>query len=227
MIRKLVAGIILGSLAGAAGADDADAKKREVLAKLDSVKISLDFKGAQLDEVMEFMHETTQLNFVLSKAVQEKVRNGELKIDIKLDETPLKTALRLMLNLQDLTMAYKRGVFMVETKEERGSEMALNMYDVKDLLMKINDFPGPSLALDSGSDKGPSVVVGEPADEPAHPFDDPHALVNIIRNATGGDAVWGKEGCSIDITNGMLVVVQSDDVKKEVQELIISLRQFK
>jgi hypothetical protein len=122
---------------------------------------------------------------------------------------------------------YKKGVLMVETKEERGSEMDMQLYDVKDLLMKIRDFPGPSLELAAGEgEAGPTTGIIEP-EEGAHPFDDPESLVNIIRNATGGDSTWGKDGVSIAISNGLLVVVQSSEIHKEIQALIVSLRQFK
>lgn len=228
MIRSLFASAALfAALALPVRADDVDDTKREIMNKLETTKISLDFKDTNLSEVIDFLHEVTGINFVLSKSVQEKARSGELKVDIKLEDLPLRTALKLLLNLNDLTLVYKKGVLMVETKEERGSELDMKLYDVKDLLMKIRDFPGPSLELASGEgETGPTTGIVEP-DESTHPFDDPEALVNIIRNATGGDSVWGKDGVSIAISNGLLVVVHSAAIHKEIQELIVSLRQFK
>ncbi len=228
MIRCLVAtAALFVALALPVRADEVDEKKREIMNKLETTKISLDFKDTNLSEVIDFLHEVTGINFVLSKSVQEKARSGELKVDIKLEDLPLRTALKLLLNLQDLTLVYKKGVLMVETKEERGSEMDMQLYDVKDLLMKIRDFPGPSLELAAGEgEAGPTTGIIEPEDS-AHPFDDPESLVNIIRNATGGDSTWGKDGVSIAISNGLLVVVQSSEIHKEIQALIVSLRQFK
>lgn len=229
MIRRLAAtAALLGIFALPVCAEDPDGPKTEILNKLETTKISLDFKDTNLSEVIDFLHEVTGINFVLSKNVQDKARSGELKVDIKLDDLPLRTALKLLLNLNDLTLVYKKGVLMVETKEERGSELSMKMFDVKDLLMKIRDFPGPSLELKSGGDSSsaPTTGITEPEDS-AHPFDDPESLVNIIRNATGGDSVWGKDGVSIAISNGLLVVVQSGEVLKEIQQLIVSLRQFK
>lgn len=227
MIRRLAAVALLGALALPARAEDPDAVKAEVLNKLENTKISLDFKDTALNEVVDFLHEVTGINFVLSKAVQEKSKGGELKVDIKLEELPLRTALRLMLDLQDLTLVYRKGVLMVETKEERGAEVEMKMYDVKDLLMKIRDFAGPSLELSSGEGGDtPTTGLVEPS-ESEHPFDDPESLVSIIRNATGGDSTWSKDGASIAISNGLLVVVQSESVQKEIQDLIVSLRQFK
>lgn len=229
MIRSLSAiAILTGAFALQVRADDPDDTKREIMTKLETTKISLDFKDTSLNEVIDFLHEVTGINFVLSKTVQEKAKGGELKVDIKLEDLPLRTALKLLLNLNDLALVYKKGVLMVETKEERGSELSMKLYDVKDLLMKIRDFPGPSLDLKTGEgDAGaPTTGITEP-EEGAHPFDDPESLVNIIRNATGGDSTWGKDGVSIAISNGLLVVVQSDAVHKEISDLIVSLRQFK
>lgn len=227
MIRRLAVVALLAAFALPARADDPDQTKKEILNKLEVTKISLDFNDASLEEVIDFLHEVTGINFVMSKAVQEKARGGELKVDIKLEELPLRTALKLMLEMHDLTLVYRKGVLMVETKEERGSELDMKMYDVKDLLMKIRDFAGPTLELSSGeSGSEPTTGLVEPEDG-EHPFDDPESLVNIIRNATGGDATWSKDGVSIAINNGLLIVVQSDDIQKEVQQLIVALRQFK
>ncbi|KAF0245671.1 MAG: hypothetical protein FD180_1391 [Planctomycetota bacterium] len=228
MIRCLaVTAALFMALALPVRADDADDTKAGIMTKLETTKISLDFKDTNLSEVIDFLHEVTGINFVLSKTVLEKARGGELKVDIKLEDLPLRTALKLLLELNDLALVYRKGVLMVETKEERGSELDMKMYDVKDLLMKIRDFPGPSLELSSGEgDAGPTTGIVEP-DEGAHPFDDPESLVNIIRNATGGDSTWGKDGVTIGISNGLLVVVQSASIHREIQELIVALRQFK
>lgn len=227
MIRKLAVAVLLGAFALPARAEDVDNSKKEILGKLESTKISLDFNDAALEEVIDFLHEVTGINFVMSKTVQEKSRGGELKVDIRLDELPLRTALKLMLDMHDLTLIYRKGVLVVVTKEEHGAELDMRMYDVKDLLMKIRDFPGPGLELSSGEEgSSPTTGLIEPEDG-EHPFDDPESLVNIIRNATGGDSVWSKDGASITISNGLLIVVQSQEVQKEVQELIVSLRQFK
>ena len=53
------------------------------------------------------------------------------------------------------------------------------------------------------------------------------AHLEFIRNATGGDTTWGKDGVSISIENGLLIVVHNPEVQKEVQQLILSLRQYK
>jgi type II secretory pathway component GspD/PulD (secretin) len=225
-MRKLAVAAFVAAFALQLQAEEPDRVKHEIMNKLESTKISLDFRDTSLDEVMDFLHEVTGINFVMSKNVLEKVRGGEIKINIQLNEITLKTALRLMLDLQDLTLVYQKGVLIVETKEDHGAQVKMRMYDVKDLLMKINDFPGPQLELSSG-EEGDSPTTGFIPEETERPFDDPESLVQIIRNATGGDATWSKDNASIAISSGLLIVVQSDDVQKEVAQLITSLRQFK
>ena len=225
MKRSIGAVFLAGALFAPAWADDADETKEKILSRLESTKISLDFKDTGIDEVIDFLHEVTQINFVLSKDVREKAKNGELKVDVKLSEMQLKAALRLMLEMHDLTAVYKNGVLLIETKEERGGEIEMKMYDVKDLMMKIEDFPAPTIELKSSEEAPIGITIGP--DDSGHPFTSVDSLVAIIRNATGGDTTWGKDGVSVDIQNGLLIVDHNPEVQKEVQQLILSLRQFK
>ncbi|MCE9583155.1 MAG: hypothetical protein K8T20_11745 [Planctomycetes bacterium] len=226
MIRKISAMLLAGALSMPVWADDAEETKSKILNRLENTKISLDFKDTALDEVVDFLHEVTQINFVLSKAVREKTKAGELKVDVKLADMQLKSALKLVLELNDLTLVFKNGVLLIETKEERGSEIEMKMFDVKDLMMKIEDFAAPTIELKESTDSvGPSIDIGpEPT---GHPFESKEKLVEIIRAATGGDSTWGKDGVSIAIENGLLIVAHNPEVQKEVEQLILSLRQFK
>jgi hypothetical protein len=224
MWKAIGALALAGAMVMPACAEDKDAKS-SIMARLDSQKISLDFKDTGMDEVIDFLHEVTQINFVLSKTVQERVRNGELKVDVKLTDMGLRPALKLMLEMHDLTAVVHNGVLLVQTKEERGSEAKMEILDVKDLLMRIEDFPGPGLELSAGEDGGPTSVLTPPDDTDA--FSSPDTLVDIIRNATGGDATWGRDMVSITVQNGLLIIVHNPEVVKEVRDLVIALRQFK
>lgn len=229
MIGRIGAMLLAGALALPAWAGDVDETKSKIVNRLENTKISLDFKDTNLEEVIDFLHEVTDINFVLSKEVREKAKGGELKVDVKLADMQLKAALKLMLEMHDLTAVYKNGVLVIESMDERGKEVEMKMYDVRDLMMKIEDFPAPTIELGtSEGDAGtPIGITIEPYDSGAHPFESKDELVNIIRNATGGDSTWGKDGVSIAISNGLLVVVQSGEIHKEIQDLIVSLRQFK
>lgn len=229
MIGRIGAMLLAGALAMPAWAEDVDDVKSKIVNRLESTKISLDFKDTNLAEVIDFLHEVTDINFVLSKEVREKADGGDLKVDVKLSDMQLKAALKLMLEMHDLTVVYKNGVLVVETKEERGKEVEMKIYDVKDLMMKIEDFPAPTieLATSEGGDGAFPIGIVVGPEEMAHPFESKDQLVEIIRNATGGDTVWGKDGVSIDIQNGLLIVANNPEIQKEVEQLIVSLRQFK
>jgi type II secretory pathway component GspD/PulD (secretin) len=224
MNRLLIAFLICAAPAfPARGEED---QKAKVMGILETTEISLDFKGAPLDEVLDFLHEVTKVNFVLSKGVLEKVKGGELKVDIKLENMQVRKAIRVMLGLHDLVAVYRSGAIVVETKDERASEVEMKMFDVRDLMMRIRDFPGPSLDLAQDQSGAPTVGIAEPDDE-TRALEDPDTLVEILRNATGGDAVWGLDGVSIEVSNGMLIVSHNPEVLQQLQELIVSLRQFK
>ena len=225
MIRELTALALLGALALPARAEDPDDAKAKIQNQLETTKISLEFTDAGLNEVVDFLHEVTQINIVLSKEVQQRVREGELKITLRLEDLQLRAALKLMLSLHDLTAVVRSGVLLIMTKEERGGEVEMKMIDVRDLLMRIEDFAAPEINLRDPNDGDMRGVGITPPDD--KPFEHPDSLLEIVRNATGGDTVWGRDGVSIAISNGMLIVAHNPEVLKQVEELVLSLRQYK
>ncbi|MBI2919503.1 MAG: hypothetical protein HYY18_00295 [Planctomycetes bacterium] len=223
MLHRIAVLALAGALALPARAENPDDARQKALNQLENTKISLEFKDATLDEVVDFLHEVTKINFVMSKGVREKAQGDELRVTIRVNELPLKSALKLLLEMNDLAMIWSDGVLLIQTKEERGGDVKMEMIDVKDLMMKIQDFPGPELQLETTDDGIPTIGITEPE----KPFESREGLESIIRNATGGDATWSRDGVSLTIENGLLIVAHNEETIKEVRRLIESLRQFK
>lgn len=223
MLHRVAVLALAGALALPARAENPDDARQKALNQLENTKISLDFKDATLEEVVDFLHEVTKLNFVMSKGVREKSQGEEIRVSIKVNELSLKSALKLMLEMNDLVMTWSDGVLLIQTEEERGGDVRMEIIDVKDLMMKIRDFPGPELQLETSESGSPTLGIAEPE----RPFESREGLESIIRNATGGDATWSKDGVSLAIENGLLIVAHNAETIKEVRGLIESLRQFK
>lgn len=203
------------------------AKRREIMLKLNSLKLSLDFTDAQLTDVIEFCREVAQINFVIDKRVFEKLSPQELSVTMKLTEVPLRVALKLVLEPKNLATIFRDGVLMIVPKEVLEEELVLQIYDVKDLMFKIVDFPGPDLELagGGGSAGGVGAVFGETTQPTI--LTDPGQLTELIKKTVGGDTWERVPGTSVAITNGVLMVVQSRKIQREIAEMVMRLRQFK
>lgn len=207
-------------------AQSTDPKYNEVVSKLNTMKTSLDFTEAEMSDVIEFMQQLSGINFVIDQRVYKDMRAEDLKVTIQVKEVPLKTALRLILNLRGLTAEYRDGALLVMPKKALEEETYLKMYDVRDLMFHIHDFPAPEISLKT--DPGESGVSAAFTSEPVTKFEDPNFIVDLIKQNCGADTWERVEGCSIGIAaGGVLLVNQSKSVHKEIERLINLLRMYK
>ncbi|HEY3226700.1 MAG TPA: hypothetical protein VGK61_06895, partial [Planctomycetota bacterium] len=97
------------ALGGVAAAQEDSARTQElgkVRDRLASMKITLDFQNAKLEDVIAYFQEYSGLNFHLATEV---AKSGEepARVTLKVRDVTLKTALKLVLNPRDLVCVYR------------------------------------------------------------------------------------------------------------------------
>ncbi len=215
------------ALAAPAGAQDEGGEaKQRVVEKLNSMRVSLDFASAPLDDVIAYLRDFSGINIHVTDEVRGKFSEEQLRVTIKVKDLPLKSALKLVLAGRDLGAVYKEGVVQITTKENAQSALVTRVYDVRDLLFKIQDFPGPRVELANPSggagNLGASFTIDE---ESVSPITEDF-ITEIVKSNTG-DKSWEEGGASITLANGLMVVSQNKRVHGEVGRLLDMLRQFK
>ncbi len=230
MKKTLTALALVAVAAAAAPAQEggADPRRQEVLNKLNSMRVTVDFNGLALEEALNFIRDFSGLNIVLDGEVPQKLTEEQLKVTLKVKDLLLKSVLKLMLSPRDLTAIFKEGVIMILPKGKADHAVTLQMYDVRDLLMKIQDFPGPRVELvsPSGGAGGPLTGATFTLEEPRSTITEDF-ITEMVKSNTG-DRSWDENpNASIALANGILVVSQSRRVHEEVRRLINKLRQFK
>ena len=217
----LIAGVV--ALGGAAFAqDNPDDPVRKVRERLGTMRITLDFNNAKLDEVIAYFQEFSGLNFHLDADARAKEAEDGAKVTIKLKDVTLRTALKLILNPRDFGCVYRDGVILIATKARLGAQTVTRVYDVRDLIFRIQDFPGPILELKPHE----SGMIFNPPEEPKTIFDEENLPVLIKANT--GDRSWDdSSAASISQINGLLVISQTKQVHEEVLRLLDLLRQYK
>lgn len=226
----LAAGILLAGAAGlwAQESGEADPRKQSVLSKLNTLRISVDFNATPLDDALAFMRDFSGLNLVLDAEVSQKLTEDQLKVTLKVKDLLLKSVLKLMLASRDLTAMYREGVILIVPKGRIDKSVSLQIYDVRDLLVKLQDFPGPKVELVSPSAGGGGPLTGATftLEEPKSTITE-EFITEMVKQNTG-DKTWDENpNASITLANGMLVVSQSRRVHEEVKRMIGLLRQFK
>ena len=232
-MKTMLTAAILGLLAFPAlaqegGTESTDPRKQEVVNKLNSMRVSVDFNNQTLEEAISFLREFTGLNIIVDAEVYKSQSEDQLKITLKVKDLLLKSVLKLMLSSRDLTAMYKEGVILVVPKGKIDKAVTLQLYDVRDLLVKIQDFAGPKVELVSPQKGGGGPLTGATftLEEPRSTITE-EFITDMVKQNTG-DKSWDENpNASITLTNGVLVVSQSKRVHEEIKRFVNLLRQFK
>ncbi len=205
---------------------DASARREQIVSKLNNLKITLEFTDTPLPDALDFIRSFSGIDFVIDVKVRERFADDPIKISLKVKDIPLKSALKLMLGSKNLGAVYRDGVLLIVLKEDIDKEVYLKIYDVRDLLLKIQDHPGPILELKNpGQTTGIAGATFTLEDDKKVLTED--FIVEIIRKNCGGTTWDENANASITLNNGLLMVVQSRRVHAEVQRMIGLLRQYK
>ena len=209
------------------GSAETDPRKQEVVNRLNTMRISIDFANNTLEEAVGFLRDFTGLNIVVDAEVYKTKSEDQLKITLKVKDLLLKSALKLMLNARELTAMYKEGVILIVPMGKLDKSVSLQLYDVRDLLVKIQDFPGPKVELISPTKGGSPLVSATFVLEEPHTTLTEDFITEMVKQNTG-DKSWDENpNASLTLTNGVLVVSQSKRVHEEIKQFINLLRQFK
>jgi type II secretory pathway component GspD/PulD (secretin) len=190
----------------------------ETEAKLNNLKITLDFKDAPLESVVDYLREIGDMNLFIDSKVTEK----QIRVSLKVTEISLRSVFALALKPHDCGTYFKDGVLMIMTNPDIADRtVKMQIYDCRDILHPIQDFPGVDIQLAvDGSGIGP-VVDGGGGDAGEIP------IAELVRAHTGGKSWDENPKFSIALQNGLLVVKQTPEVHRQVVRLLDMLRRNK
>ena len=150
--RAAIAGFLqiatgcLGALALSCGSVVAqDNTKSEYEGKLNNIKVTLDFQNAPLDTVIDYLREISGMNIF----VDAKVRDKQIVVSLKVTEITLKSIFSLMLKPHECGVHFKDGVLQIMPRSVIDEvTMKMEIYDCRDILYPIQQFPGDHRGLD-------------------------------------------------------------------------------
>ena len=208
------------------------AKKRDleferILRVLYTQRVSVDFNEVPFEEAIGFLRKVSKLNIVIDPKVYQETPKETMRVTLKLDNLPLITIFKVILRFWELRMVYKYGVLFITTKKEVQKKLVLRIYDVRDLIMPIRDFPGPDISLRNPEDTGPRIDYEFEEEREDSRIASPEELVNLIRQNIGGRTWEEVPGTSIEMRGGLLIVVQSREVHREIMIFLSQLRSLR
>jgi len=118
-------------------------KIREALKK----PVTLDFSETPIEDVIVFLTDFTGVNIVLDK---NALSDENVPITLKVSDVPLKNALDFILKQANLDWTIKNDVLFISNEEGLSGEPIRRVYDIRDLLLIIEDKPGGETQLGGG-----------------------------------------------------------------------------
>ncbi len=225
-------------------------KDRRTRKQLQRVIRNVDFSGIALENVLNFLRDVTGANIVPNWEVLEG-RNITRKTEVtaeKLAEVSGQTLLEVVLEnvggtQVQLGYVIEDGIVKISTSDALRTKVKTRVYDIRDLIIPIPDFSGPTMDItnvgddqDDGDGGGgdDSTLFGDDDDDDDGGAEGPtraemiEEIISMIREKAPMDS-WVDQGGpgSIREFGGQLVVTQTPEVHDQILELIGMLREAK
>lgn len=188
--------------------------REETLNKLRHVRVTLDFREAPLEQVVDYFRDLAGINLVVDARVREK----NIRVTIRVDGITLNGALNLILKPHGCGILFEDGVLQILPRDVIADRtLKMELYDCRDILYPLRDFPGVEITL---SGDGPGALIQEPAGEAGGEM----PIVELVRAHTGAKSWEENPRASCVLQNGILVVRQTPEVHAQIVRLLNLLR---
>ena len=183
-------------------------------------EIEFVWQDTTLDEAIEFLRQTTGVNFVLASDVFDAppiTLSGRMRLSM---------ALKWISQLTDLQWSLRSRAVYIST-EGAESDTVLRLYNVNDLLSPVLDFPGPELgwsAVGGGDAGGGFDLFGGGGGGEGGEGLSIDMIEELIRTAIEPDS-WDLDGVALDVRQGgTLFINQTPEIHELVAQLLANLR---
>ncbi len=195
--------------------------------KLDTMKIDLAFENTKLEDILAFIRDFSGLNIILDAAVRDKV-DPDKPVTFKVKDLVLKNVLKLLLSQfgLDYHITEEKVVLLTDPKKAGGGNV-LELHDIRDILVKLQDFAGPKVELVSPSRGGGGPLTGATftLDEPKESSVGEEQIVDLIKeNIAPG--TWEGEQTIEKTPNQQLLVNAPPRAHRELREFLGKLRSY-
>jgi general secretion pathway protein D len=201
------------------GLDEQNETWRKVIQEQLEQEVHVEFADTSLEDVVTFLQRVTNVNIIIDPAV---LTTSPPPVTLTVDHTPLKSVLDLIMRVTNLNYVLKdEAIYISNTQGVRG-DVYMKLYDVRDLTHAMQSFPGPELDIPDPGGQGAKLLP--PVEPDAHP--DTQEFIDIIQHVVAPNE-WASPGVSIEEYQGAMVITQTADVHRQVEELLRELRNQK
>jgi type II secretory pathway component GspD/PulD (secretin) len=217
-----------------AGESNESEEDRAVRQQLKTKAPEFIFDNQPFEEVVKFFHNVSGANFNVNwTALQNGNIDRTTPVNLRLNNVSVEKALQLVLsNLSTsikLSYVIDGGVVTISSKDDLAKSPVIQVYDIRDLLFVVKDFPGGQISLGSGGGDGGSATINNSSTNSGNTVNRAQMVTQITNTIiqTIDPNSWAPLGTtgSIQELNGTLIVTQTMENQEKLAELIAKLRE--
>jgi len=189
-------------------------EERRIEQKISQVKATVAFEDTPLAAVVDYLREVADVNIVIDAAAAAL----DIRVNLQVAGLSVKSILKLALAGKKAGTLYENDVLLVTAEDRLRRKIVMELYDIRDLLFPLQDFPGEEFDLNQNG------LGGVFADADPGGGDEPLPVEDLVLAHTGG-GYWDENpeaGCSLN--NGILVVRATKEIHAQVRRLLDVLR---
>lgn len=190
--------------------------------QLENIRVTWSFKDQALRDVVQYIRDTQGLNIIFSKGAGAD--KGDTQITYEVRDLKFATALKLLLEPQELVYTFRYDLLYIAKKDEALGNLFPKVYEVRDLTIPLANFSPPKLHLRPGpaGDASQQAVFGAETD-PTNNLPADQLLDLVKENVARGS--WEGER-SLQLSANQLVAVTTPEVHQEIDNFLENLRRF-
>ncbi|MCK6470340.1 MAG: hypothetical protein L6R28_01225 [Planctomycetes bacterium] len=200
-----------------------DQWKKDIMNRLQR-KVSFEFEDAPLSDAINFLKSLTDVTMIVDPRV--KAGGAEPPVSLRVTDMKLQLALEWILKLADMKYALQDNAIFISKEANLIQDVEMRIYDVTDLTLNIQDFPGPDFQLQTISDDesaGGGAALNPFAAAPAATVT-VASIADMIRQRVRPDSWDPQQNTSIEERAGRLVVMQRPEIHALIDQLLANFR---
>ena len=120
--------------------------ERKIARALRRTRLNVSFHKKSLEEILDYLRKVTELNFVVSAKARKLLSEKRPVLTLQLKNLRLSDILDLIVTeAGEFRFTVRSGSLVLVTKREYRPRKVLRIYDVRDIVTPLPDFPAPSL----------------------------------------------------------------------------------
>lgn len=190
-----------------------------IIRTLEETVIEHNFPETPLADWVDFYRRATGLTFAISPKVTELDESETTLERFSVGKRSVRSALDLITRLKPIRWKVQDGVVQLLTAEEGRGQTVTRMYDVREITNPLAQHPGRDILLRTGEEED----LGAEEEEPLPVVVDIDKLQELLR-ANVEPLSWEGEGVTINPQGSTLVIAQTPEVHRKIQQLLKDLR---